>query len=316
MLGVALLVYFVVVTTRENLAQLGVQSGFEFLHKEAGFAIAQTLIPYTEGSSILRAFCVALLNTLLLAVVSIGLASLFGLGIGIMRLSSNWLVAKLGLIYVEIFRNIPVLLQIFFWYFVVLRSLPGFADSFTFAGFVLNNRGLYFPTLQIDDWSALFSGGWHLVVPHPGRFEYEGGFALMPEFLALALGLSMYNASYIGEITRSGFLAVARGQYEAASALGLSGYVIFRRITFPQALRVMIPPLSTVYMNIFKATSLAAAIAYPDIVSVFVGTVNNLVGQPIEIMLLTLATYAAVSFAIAWAMNSYNRRIQIQERGE
>ena len=305
LLGLALiaLVLLVFRTTQANLELLGVQSGFDFLSKKAGFSISQHLIPYSEDSSILKALGVAVLNTLLLAVFCIASASILGLLVGVGRLSSNWLVSRLSLAYLELFRNIPVLLQIFFWYYVALRALPSFQDSIFITDYlVLNNRGLYFPFIE-------FSGGLSMSPPVVGRFSYEGGFYLMPEFLALWVGLSLYNASYISEIVRSGFQSVSRGQWEAGAALGLKPRTVLRRVAFPQALRAILPPLTTVYMNMFKATSLAAAIAYPEIVSVFVGTVNNLVGRPVEVMAVTLAFYAGVSFLVAWLMGRWNERV-------
>jgi general L-amino acid transport system permease protein len=354
LVGLALLIYH---TTSNNLKLLGVNSGFAFLEHRSGFAIAQTLIPYDEDSSIARAFFVAALNTLLLAGTASVVATLLGLAVGTLRMSSNWLVSKLAQAYVEIFRNVPALLQIFFWYFVALRSLPSLAQSVHIPlGFILNNRGLYFPTLQLHGagWiagaalvgvavagcahtllarrriAARFRGvlvaliwlattalplflpsvGFELVSPTRGRFEYESQIVLMPEYLALLIGLSMYQATYIAEIVRSSFTALPTGQAEAANALGLSPFVRFQRVMLPQALIMMLPPLASVYVNLLKATSLGAAIAYPEIVSVFVGTVNNLVGQPVEIMGLTLVVYVALAFAVAAAMNAYNRRLR------
>ncbi len=302
-LALVALVVLVFRTTQANLELLGVQTGFDFLSNKAGFSISQHLIPYSEDSSILTALGVAILNTLLLAVSCVALASIIGMFVGVGRLSSNWLASRLSLGYLELFRNIPVLLQVFFWYYVVLRALPSFQSSIFITDYlVLNNRGLYFPFVE-------FSEGLSIRPPVMGRFAYEGGFYLMPEFLALWVGLSLYNASYISEIVRSGFGSVPRGQWEAGAALGLGSRTVLRRIVFPQALRAILPPLTTVYMNMFKATSLAAAIAYPEIVSVFVGTVNNLVGRPVEVMAVTLAFYAGVSFLVAWLMARWNKRV-------
>jgi general L-amino acid transport system permease protein len=352
--------YIIISATQTNLQRLGVDSGFDFLWKRAGFEIGQTLIAYDANSTIARAFIVALLNTLLLAFTSIICASILGLIIGVSRLSSNWLVAHLATAYVEIFRNIPSLLQIFFWYFVVLRSLPRSRDSLSFLDMIyLNNRGFFFPAPAIEDGGAwilasivvaiviscalnswakkrqyetgltfpVFISSLILIIglpglmlmilgtswdiPQLGRFSYQGGFVFMPEFIALVVGLSMYNATYIGEIVRSSFTSVSHGQTEAAESLGLPRYLCLRLIIFPQALRVMIPPLTTVYLNLFKSTSLAAAIAYPEVVSVFVGTVNNLVGQPVIIMTLTLTVYVLISLCIALFLNWYNRRIAL-----
>lgn len=360
--AVAAAVFALVSTTNANLERLGVDSSFDFLWGRAGFEISQTLIAYDANSTIARAFVVALLNTLALAAASIAGASLLGLVIGVARLSKNWLVSRLATAYMEIFRNIPSLLQIFLWYLVVLRSLPNFRDSLSFGQTIfLNNRGLFlaapdlgagaawvwagfgvavgggiflrrhamrrraatgqsFPyvplavaLLVVVPWLAGIVGGAHLIweTPQPGRFGLQGGIVVMPEFIAMVAGLSIYNATYIGEIVRSGFASVHKGQTEAADALGLNGWQRFRFVLFPQAMRVMIPPLITVWLNLFKATSLAAAIAYPEIVSVFVGTVNNIVGQPVIIMGITLVIYVVVSLAISLFMNWYDERIAL-----
>ncbi len=357
---IASLAYLIVSATQTNLAELGVDSSFDFLWKRAGFEIGQTLIPFNANSTIARAFLVALINTLLLAFVSIVLASILGLIIGVARLSRNWLTVKLATAYVETFRNIPSLLQIFFWYYVVLRSLPRSAESFSFSNlFFLNNHGLFMPAplpgdslpamitslvlaiiaiLWLHQWAKrrlyttgrrfpVISAGFILIIGAPllamlfgggswetpiiGRFGYQGGSVVMPEFMALVVGLSMYNATYVAEIVRSGFSSVPVGQYEAASSLGMTRLLTLRLILFPQALRAIIPPLTTLYLNIFKGTSLAAAIAYPEVVSVFVGTVNNLVGQPVIIMAITAFTYAVISLCIALVLNWYKRRIAL-----
>ena len=364
---IAVLIYLVAVTTQANLARLGVDSSIDFLWKRAGFEIGQKLIPYDANSTIARAFVVALLNTLLLAAVSIVCASILGLFIGIARLSDNWLVSRLALVYIEVFRNIPSLLQIFFWYFVVLRTLPRSDESIEFFDAIfLNNRGLFVPSVSfgqgafwiaaallaacgmvfwlrrqerrraagpgrvpsesrstnaLASWSLLILAGIagaivllagaQVEIPRETAFGYRGGIVMMPEFLSLVVGLSMYNATYIGEIVRSGFASIPRGQVEAADSLGLRRHHTIRLVLFPQALRVIIPPLTTVYLNLFKSTSLAAAIAYPEVVSVFVGTVNNLVGQPLFIMAITMAVYAFISLCIALFLNWYNTRIAL-----
>ena len=360
-------VYLIAAATQENLARLGVDSGIDFLWKRAGFEIGQKLIPFNAESTIARAFIVALLNTMLLAAVSIICASILGVIIGVARLSDNWLVSRLATAYIEIFRNIPSLLQIFFWYFVVLRTLPRSSESIDlFNCIFLNNRGLFLPAVSfgqgwawimaalLSAWALVYflrrqerrqdstSGrsrpgpgkanlatSWNLLilagiagiavllagvqlqVPQETRFGYRGGIVMMPEFLSLVVGLSMYNATYIGEIVRSGFASIPRGQTEAADSLGLSRHLTVRLVLFPQALRVIIPPLTTVYLNLFKSTSLAAAIAYPEVVSVFVGTVNNLVGQPVFIMAITMAVYVFVSLCISLFLNWYNRKIAL-----
>lgn len=346
--------------TQTNLARLGVDSNFDFLFRRAGFEIGQTLIPFSASDTILRAFVVAVLNTLALAAAAIFCASVLGLGLGLARLSGNWLLARMALVYVEIFRNVPALLQIFFWYFVVLRTLPRSAhSSVLWDAVVLNNRGLFLPAPATGTDTAVVAvavliaitgigilwrwarkrryetgrtfpvamagaamlfvtplvAAWLLGVqwefPQSGRFGYSGGMVFLPEFLALVCGLSMYNATYISEIVRSSFSALPRGQLEAADSLGLPRHLAVRLILLPQALRSMIPPLTTVYLNLFKSTSLAAAIAYPEVASVFVGTVNNLVGQPVTIMAMTLVIYALVSLGIALYLNWYQRRLAL-----
>ncbi|MCC7411480.1 MAG: ABC transporter permease subunit [Gammaproteobacteria bacterium] len=357
--GVAVAVLWLVTTTRANLERLGVASGIDFLWQRAGFEIAQKLVPFDANASFARAFLVAFLNTLLLAASSIAGASLIGLAVGVCRLSRNWLVARLAAAYVELFRNLPALLQIFFWYFVVLRALPPARAGLALGpGVILNNRGLFLPLAGVDA-----GGGWllaavmaaiaavvalrrrarrlqdeqgrstpvllpalalliglptaaiaaglvdlHWDLPRAERFGYAGGIVLLPEFLALTVGLSIYHATYIAEIVRSAFQSVPRGQIEAADALGLPRLLTLRLVLFPQALRVALPPLGNVYLNLFKGTSLAAAIAYPEVVSVFVGTVNNLVGQPVVIMAMTLLVYSTVSLGIALALHRYERR--------
>jgi general L-amino acid transport system permease protein len=356
---VAAICYGIFSTTQANLARLGVESNFDFLFRRAGFEIGWSVVPFHADDSIARAFLVALVNTLLLTASAIAAASALGLALGLARLSGNWLLSRLASVYVEIFRNVPALLQIFFWYFVVLRTLPRSAQSIVWLdGIVLNNRGLFLPapadggvwilfagllpalaiTALLARWSArrrqrtghglpagriglalcvtlplaaALAGGVHWDLPRPARFGYAGGLVLIPEFLALVCGLSMYNATYIGEIVRSAFAALPPGQREAGESLGLSRGLVIRLVLLPQALRIMIPPLATVYLNLFKSTSLAAAIAYPEVASVFVGTVNNLVGQPVAIMALTLAVYAAVSLVIALVLHVYRRRLAL-----
>lgn len=353
-------------TTQTNLERLGVHSGFDFLWLRAGFEIGQSVISYTPDSPIIAALWVAFLNTLLLAVVSICLSTFLGFAIGICRLSGNWLLSQAARAYVEIFRNIPVLLQIFFWYFIVLRALPDTQNPYSLLEVMfLSNRGLFLPSpvlkegfgfalalvvmvfvarlvlhrwmkqrrvgigrpvwrkhalagltialLMLFVWIAGSHVSWE--IPRLGRFGYQGGMVLTPEFVALAFGLAIYNASYIAEIVRSAIQSIPRGLVEAAESLGLRNTAILRLITLPLALRVIMPPLTTVYLNIFKSTSLAAAIAYPDVMSVFVGTVNNLIGQPLEIMTVTLLSYAFVAFALSLLMHLYGKK-QALKSGE
>lgn len=354
--AVALAAWFVG-NTLDNLAQRGIASGFGFLGSTAGFSIIVHLIDYSELSSYGRAFVVGLLNTLLVSAVGIVLASLIGLLIGIARLSDNWLVARLATVYVETFRNLPLLLQIFFWYFAVLSAMPQPRQSHSLFGLIfLNNRGLYVPKplLSADLWlvaAALAAGiflaagvwrwrrqrrsaarwegpaclalafgpaaaltaltspvtGWN--VPALRGFSFEGGMVLIPEFVGLVLGLSFYTGAYIAENVRSGILAVDKGQREAAQALGLSRGRTLRLVILPQAMRVIVPPLTSHYLGLTKNSSLAAAIGYPDLVSVFAGTVLNQTGQAVEVIAITMAVYLTISLAIAGAMNLYNRRV-------
>jgi general L-amino acid transport system permease protein len=351
--------------TRQNLNRQGIASGFGFLDHTAGFAIVMHLIPYSEASSYGMALAVALINTLLVTSLGIFLATVIGFFVGVARLSSNWLVARLAAFYVEALRNVPLLLQIFFWYFAVLRALPPPRDSITlFGAFFLNLRGLYvpapvaapgfglvllavavafaavlglsiwarrrrvatgqeFPTLPIS--AGLLIGLPLLVAAATGfpmlwempalkGFNFQGGMVLIPEFVAMVLAISLYAAAYIAEIVRSGILAVNRGQTEASLALGLSSAQTLRLVVVPQALRVIVPPLTSQYLNILKNSSLAAAIAYPELVSVFAGTVLNQTGQAIEVMAITMTIYLFVSLAISALMNWYNGRNALRER--
>ena len=348
-----------------NLANRGITTGFGFLDTESGFGIVSHLIEYSESSSYGRAFLVGLLNTLLVSFIGIILATLLGLIVGVARLSSNWLVSRMALAYVEIIRNIPLLLQIFFWYFVVLRSLPSPRQSINWWDAIfLNNRGIYIPSPLPEDGFALVGWifgaalllsivlfrwakkrqyqtgkifprwrvtmgmvvglpllfyfiqgaplGWEL--PALRGFNFQGGLVMIPEFMALLLALSIYTASYIAEIVRSGIQAVNRGQSEAALSLGLSYGQTLRLVVLPQAVRVIIPPLTNQYLNLLKNSSLAAAIAYPDLVSVFAGTVLNQTGQAVEVIGITMGVYLLISLSISLFMNWYNHKMRLVER--
>ncbi len=355
--GILWLLAGIASTTLENLDRLGVQSGFDFLEKRAGFDINQTLFDYSSDSPVYMAFAMAICNTILLAVLSIALSTLMGLVVALCRISGDWFFNALGQTFIEIFRNIPALLQVFFWYYVVLRSLPTSAQSWHWGEHIfLNNRGLFLPGL---DWNISTTGmvwGWllfsvllaalclrfyrrrhpakpigslwwkrlagfawllavlawlfsvtHWTSPELQKFGYVSGWVITPELGALILGLSLYNASSVAEVIRAGFIAVPKGQWEAARSLGLSSPGIMRKVVVPQAMRIIVPPMTTVYLNIFKATSLGAAIGYPEIVSVMVGTTNNIVGRPVEIMFLTFAAYSLVSLLGIWLMGHVNR---------
>jgi general L-amino acid transport system permease protein len=351
--------------TQTNLEKRGITSGFSFLDNSAGFGIAQHLIDYNESHSYGRVFVVGLLNTLLVSLIGILVATLLGFLLGVARLSHNWLISKLATVYIEIFRNIPPLLQIFFWYFAVMLSLPGPRQSHEIAGlFFLNSRGLYMPgpspaegfgvfvaalgialvgVLLLSRWSkarfeatgrlfpvspgaivlllglpalALLVGGnplqWSL--PELSGFNFRGGWVLIPELMALTLALSIYTAAFIAENVRSGIQAVSHGQTEAARSLGLPAGKTLRLVIIPQAMRVIIPPLTSQYLNLAKNSSLAAGIGYPDMVSLFAGTVLNQTGQAIEVIAITMSVYLAISISISILMNWYNKRIALVER--
>ena len=300
---IALLLVAIGNTTLENLDRLGVQSGFDFLQKRAGFDINQTLFAYSADSPVYMAFVMAICNTVLLAFLSISLATAVGLIVALFRLSGDWFFNTLGQAFIEIFRNIPALLQIFFWYFVVLRALPSSGQSWQLGHAIfINNRGMFLPSIE---WSA---SAIHWQFPQLQKFGYVADWVITPELGALILGLALYNASSVAEVIRAGFVAVPKGQWEAARSLGLAPFAILRHVIVPQAMRIIIPPMTTCYLNIFKATSLGAAIGYPEIVSVMVGTTNNIVGRPVEIMVLTFSVYSVVSLAGIWLMSRLNRR--------
>lgn len=353
----------------DNLRAAKVASGFGFLNSNSGFDVNQTLVPYGATSTYGRAFVVGLLNTLLVAVVGCVLATFLGFAIGVARLSNNWIVAKLATVYVEVIRNIPLLLQLLFWYIAVLRPLPDARNSLRIgAGFFLNNRGFYIPKpLPNDDaWVVLvafvvglvgaigfgiwahrqqartgrqFPVGWTglaLIVglpavvwliagiiggnpipfdePEQQRFNLRGGLQIFPEFVALTFGLVIYTAAFIGEVVRAGILAVSHGQSEAAHALGLRNGPTLNLVVIPQAMRVIIPPLTSQYLNLTKNSSLAVAIGYPDLVQIFMGTVLNQTGQAIECVAITMAVYLLISLIVSTIMNDYNRRKALIER--
>ena len=329
-----------------NLRQQGIASGFGFLESTAGFDILMHIIDYDEQSSYGQAFVVSLLNTLLVSICGIALASGLGFAVGIARLSNNWLIAKAASFYVEALRNTPLLLQLFFWYFSVLRTLPAPKQSFELLDLVfLNIRGLYIPWPQLTDtgqwlsaiaflmiaipiglkiFGSLRDGRWNLIPltgailglaslglanwtsPQLRGFNFTGGVVIIPEFVALWIALSTYTAAFIAEIVRAGILAVPKGQVEAAQALGLSRSQTLRLVVTPQAMRLIIPPLTSQYLNLTKNSSLAAAIAYPDLVLVFAGTVLMQTGQAVEIIFLTMSVYLCISIFIAVVMNYYN----------
>ena len=359
------LVYAAVRNAAENLARAKIASGFGFWNTIAGFDISQTLIEYSAQSSTYgRAFWVGLTNTLLVAGLGIMLATVLGTAIGVARLSKNFLVERLASGYVELIRNVPLLLQLLFWYNAVLKALPDFANGLAVPGGVLlNNRGLYLPRpLGVDGWHvggvialavalgfafnalaarsagrlrmlglrfavtllivvgipvlALIAMGAPLEFEYPkaSRFNVNGGVEILPEFVALLVGLVIYTAAFIAEVVRAGLISVSRGQTEAAQALGLGRFQTLRYIIMPQAMRVIIPPLTNQYLNLTKNSSLAVAIGYPDLVQIFTGTVLNITGQAIEVVVITMAVYLAFSLVTSFAMNLYNARVALVER--
>jgi len=363
---VAFLVYGAASNAIDNLQRAHITSGFGFWNTTAGFDISQTLIHYdAQVSTYGRAFWVGLLNTLLVAGLGIVFATVLGFVIGIARLSQNWLLAKAAGGYVETIRNIPLLLQLLFWYNAVLKSLPLARDSIVIAGGAyLNNRGLFLPKPIFETGFAavlialagalaiiVFFGLWArrrqqrtgeqapivwiglaLLIglplaafalsgsplafdfPQAGRFNVSGGIEVLPEFAALLFGLSVYTAAFIAEVVRAGILAVSRGQVEAAYSLGMRPGPTLRLIVVPQAMRVIIPPLTSQYLNLTKNSTLAVAIGYPDLVQIFTGTVLNQTGQAVSVVAVTMAVYLTISLATSLAMNIYNRRVALVER--
>jgi general L-amino acid transport system permease protein len=363
---VGFLIYAAARNAITNLERAHIASGFGFWYNTAGFDISQTLIEYSaQGSTYGRAFWVGLLNTLLVAGLGVIFATILGFIIGIARLSSNWLVSKAATGYVETIRNIPLLLQLLFWYNAVLKALPEMRDSIKIpGGIVLNNRGLFLPnpafgpgftwvvvaffaaivaSIVFYVWARkrqertgqqapVFTTAFGLIVglpilvllvsgvplsfgfPIAGRFNISGGMEVLPEFAALLFGLSIYTAAFIAEVVRAGILAVSRGQTEAAYSLGLRPQPTLRLIVVPQAMRVIIPPLTSQYLNLTKNSSLAVAIGYPDLVQVFTGTVLNQTGQAVEVVAITMAVYLTISLVTSLLMNIYNSRIALVER--
>ncbi len=364
-IGLGYFLITIVNNTLSNMEARGISTGFAFLSEAAGFGILQTLVEFSETSTYGRTFLVGLLNTLLISGLGIFFATILGFIMGIARLSHNWLIAKVATLYIEIFRNIPLLLQIFFWYFAVLGALPSVRDSISLgAGIEFNNRGLYMPGPVPEEgfslvvWlffiaiiSSIFLAKWAkkrqektgqqfpvfftslgLIIglpliaffllgsplgwdqPQLGRFNIEGGISIIPELLALLLALTIYTGTYIAETVRAGINAVNHGQTEAALALGMTRGQTMRLIIIPQAMRVIIPPLTSQYLNLAKNSSLATAVGYPDIVAVFMGTTLNQTGQAVEITMMTMAVYLTISLAISVFMNWFNARVALVER--
>ena len=362
---IVFLVYGAVTNAIDNLRRAKIASGFDFWNYTSGFDISQTLIDYSSTSTYGRAFWVGLLNTLLVAAIGIVLATFLGFIVGIARLSKNWLLARLASGYVELIRNLPVLLQLLFWYNAVLKALPELRDSLVLpGGGFLNNRGLFLPqpitkegfgavlvafvigivgSIAFRIWARrrqektgeqapVFLVALGLIIglpllvfivmgapielsyPEKGRFNIRGGVEILPEFVALLFGLVIYTAAFIAEVVRAGILAVSHGQTEAAYSLGLRPGPTLRLVVIPQAMRVIVPPLTSQYLNLTKNSSLAVFVGYPDLVQVFTGTVLNQTGQAVEVVAVTMAVYLTISLVTSLFMNWYNSRIALVER--
>ena len=301
-----LAVWYLIANVVENLGQRRIASGFGFLAREAGFEIGETtFLPYDAADTYLRALAVGFLNTFRAASLAIIVSTLLGALIGLARLSRNWLLKKIAAGYVEVIRNVPLVVQLFFWYAVITDLLPAPAEALNpLPGVFLSNRGFGFPTLV-----AL--APIELNYPVLSGFNFSGGGLLSPEFAALFLGLALYTAAFIGEIVRAGILAVDHGQFEAAYSLGHSQRQVMRCIVLPQALRIIVPPLTSQFLNCTKNSSLAVAIGYPDLVSIANTTINQ-TGQAIEGIAIIMLVYLTISLAISGFMNWYNRRIVLR----
>jgi len=296
-IAVALLVaWFLVHNTAVNLEQRRIASGFSFLGRDAGFEISESpFLSYDSSGSYLRALTVGLVNTLRVAIIGVLVATVLGTAIGLFRLSKNFLLRTLAAAYVEFIRNSPLLVQLFFWYVLITNALPPPREALQpLSGVFLTNRGFYFP----------LPGS----VPVLEGFNFTGGMVVTPEFAALLAGLSIYTAAFIAEIVRAGVLAVSRGQWNAALAIGLKRGQALRHVVMPQALRVIVPPMASQYLNLTKNSSLAVAIGYPDLVSI-ANTAMNQTGQAIEGVAIIMAVYLTISLSISAFMNWYNARI-------
>ena len=368
-LAVVLVVLLLIAFAASNFAtameERGLGFGFSFLGRQAGFDIDDSLIPYSAQSSYGSAFLVGLLNTLFVSAVGIILATVLGIGVGVARLSPNWLLSRLAAGYVELMRNTPLLLQLVIIFFLVFLQLPPVGESIAIGNVAfLNQRGLYVPGASATDGFSILLGfcvaavaavvitrvvarrredagrpvrrlrtmgvvaavilpviGWFAAggsplafdVPVLGPFNFNGGVELSTGFAALLTGLVIYTAAFIGEVVRGGIQAVGRGQLEAARALGLSEGQVLRLVIFPQALRIIVPPLTSQYLNLTKNSSLAIAVGYSDLFKIG-QTMSNQTGQPVPVIILVMGTYLTISLATSVLMNLYNRRVQVIER--
>ena len=369
LLVVVLIFGFFTFNAQINMDNRGIEFGFGFLTQESSFDVQFSLIDYDGSHSYARAYLVGLLNTLLVAFIGIIISTILGVIIGIARLSPNYLIERVASVYVEFFRNIPLLLQIFFWYFAALRALPLPQDADAMFGvFFLTIKGLFVPRFVWENLDIFFysiiaviisiliiknyarklqenkgkqlpvffiSIGLFIILPlltfliggvslnfevpvikqlSTTSFVYEGGLGIPPELIALTLALSLYTATFIAECVRAGVQGISKGQKEAAASIGLTPNQILKLVIMPQALRIIIPPTTNQYLNLTKNSSLAAAIAYPDLVLVFAGTALMQTGRAIEIVSITMLTYLSISLAISLLMNWYNKKIAIKEK--
>ena len=369
LLVVVLVFGFFTYNAQVNMENRGIDFGYSFLSKESSFDVQFSLIEYDGSHSYFRAYLVGLLNTILVSVIGIIIATIIGVIVGIARLSPNYLIEKTATFYVEFFRNIPLLLQLFFWYFAALRVLPLPEKAEPMFGvFFLTIKGFFVPAfvwnnLDILIYSLiaaiisiifvriyarkkqenegkqtpvlLFSLGLLFILPLLSfliggtslsfdvpvlkqlaltSFTFEGGLGLPPELIALALALSLYTATFIAECVRAGVQGIGKGQKEAAASIGLTPNQVLKLVVMPQALRIIIPPTTNQYLNLTKNSSLAAAIAYPDLVLVFAGTALMQTGRAIEIVSITMLTYLSLSISISMLMNWYNKKIAIIEK--
>lgn len=362
--GVFFLGWYLVSNTMANLERQNIATGFGFLEREAAFGISESLIHYTPESNYGTALLVGITNTIKVSATGILLATILGTFIGIMTVSKNWLLRFIGIGYIETFRNIPILLQLIFWYAVLNNGLPNVRQALNpIEGVFLSNRGLYLPVMAdhpawtwvgvgfivgiagaifLRKWSIkrleatghifphlsvgigiifavpllvwlLFGAPTEMNTPSLQGFNLQGGIRMTPEFTALLMGLSLYTTTYIAEVVRSGILSVPKGQSEAATSLGLKGSWIMRLIVLPQALRVIIPPMTNQYLNLTKNSSLAVAIGYPDLVSISNTTMNQ-TGQAVEAVAIFMSVYLSISLSISYFMNWYNKRMALVER--
>ena len=364
-IGLVAFLWYIGINTVHNIEQRGISTGFDFLSSTAGFGIDESPISFSQADTHGRVFFVGLLNTIIIGVVGIFFATILGLLIGVLRLSNNWLIKKMAAAYIDIFRNIPVLLQILFWYNVVVKALPSPRQSIElFGNMFLNNRGFYIPQAAMNSttitvlssivlsfififflnkWAnkkqeetgqdfpilfiglsiiiivpilAFFIGGANFDFNYPALkgFNFRGGKSISPEFLALTFALVIYTATFIAEAIRSGIEAVSKGQKEAAASIGLTRYQSLKLVVLPQAVRIAIPPIINQYLNLIKNSSLATAVGYPEIVTVFSGTSLNQVGQAIEIIGMTMLVYLVISLSVSAILNWFNHKMKIKER--